>query len=169
MPAMAFGVTASLLYLIFRITFPGGALLGKVQNKEIFRPIRIDFGRRTFKSEFDAEPIDGIILYRFSAPLIFANARTFVSRIKNYLIETGERTRAVVIDCEVMSYVDLTGLEALIEIEKYCERFGIKLYLARMHETSFKVISSSEELEDICAYRTFHTIREAVVNAQRGE
>lgn len=170
MPAIIFGVVVSIINLIYKITFPSGVLLGKVENGEIFRPISSDFGNKTFKSEFDAHPIKDIIIYRFSAPLIFSNAQTFLNRMKGYLIkaaENKERTRAVIIDCEAMLYLDITGLDAMIEFQRYCEEYGITLYLARMHETAFKMILSAKELENLSQNRSFPTIRETLAAAQK--
>ncbi|MFV0388206.1 MAG: SulP family inorganic anion transporter [Pyrinomonadaceae bacterium] len=171
MPAMVFGVIISLIYVIYRISFPTGAVLGKSLDNGYFAPLTFDYGRSFHrKSKFKVEAIEGVLIYRFSAPLIFANAQPFINRIKQHIIDlyaTNKKIHSLVIDCESIVYMDITGIDAVHTVQEYCERYNISVYLARMHGTSLTMLASVERLKNLYDERNFHTIHEAVEQAKQ--
>ncbi len=169
MPGMIFGVVISIIYAIYRVSFPTGAILGKVPGKEEFAPTSVDLGSKHTGTDYEAREVPGVLVYRFSAPLEFSNAQTFVDRMKALLVDYGAKgkpVKSVVLDCEAIVYTDLTGLKALLQIKEYCEQYDITLFFARMHRITLDLVASDENLKEMTETRSFHTIHEAVKVAE---
>ena len=61
----------------------------------------------------DAVQIPGLVLYRFDAPLFFANADRFARRLLDAIDGRGEPTRWVIIAAEPLTDIDTTAAETL--------------------------------------------------------
>ena len=88
---MITGIVASILYLIYRVSFPSAAELGRDDTTGDFETIRWEYGHRKGTGDTDAHEMPGIIVYRFNAPLIFSNAEAFEAGAKNLLIEAAAK------------------------------------------------------------------------------
>ncbi len=55
----------------------------------------------------------GLIVYRFDAPLVFANAAFFTERLEELIANAGAGLKCVVLDAEAISDFDSTAAEAL--------------------------------------------------------
>ena len=64
----------------------------------------------------NARQIPGLLLYRFDAPLFFANADYFRRRISDLVATTTPRIRWVVVAAEPITNVDTTAADALLEL-----------------------------------------------------
>lgn len=76
----------------------------------------------------------GVLVYRFAAPLIFLNAAHFSSRLRAIVESEPDPVRAVLVNAEAITDMDLTGAEAL---ELSCEELaghGITLAIASVDE-----------------------------------
>ena len=81
----------------------------------------------------DAVEVPGLVVYRFGAPLIFANARTFRDEIRRLARET-PTPRWIVIASEPITNVDITAAEMLEELHDELEAQGIDLAFAEMKD-----------------------------------
>src|SRR6185295_14254207 len=68
----------------------------------------------------------GLLVYRFSAPLFFANVSLFRERIEERLAADPE-IKAVVLDCGAIHDVDLMACEMLIELDDELSARGVRL------------------------------------------
>lgn len=75
----------------------------------------------------DVEPLSGIMIYRFSNSLSFANIGIFISDIDNKIDDT---TRAVIIDASAVSSIDTTASDSLAKFCRHLERKKIDYYFA---------------------------------------
>ena len=65
----------------------------------------------------DAEELPGLVIFRFDAPLLFANARTFRDQIRR--LAAGEpKPRWIVIAAEPITDVDTTAADMLLELDE---------------------------------------------------
>ena len=76
LPAIILGVIISLGILTYRLSFPQTSELGRDRATGSFES-------RTFHE--DAEQIPGVVVYRFEAPLIYANAASFGDTARDLL------------------------------------------------------------------------------------
>jgi MFS superfamily sulfate permease-like transporter len=61
----------------------------------------------------EAVEIPGLVLYRFDAPLFFANADRFARRVEDAIDRRSDATRWVIIAAEPVTDIDTTAAEAL--------------------------------------------------------
>jgi high affinity sulfate transporter 1 len=124
-PGIAVAVVLSLLDFIRRAWQPHDAILGRAEGVK---------GYHDMTRYPDARQIPGLILYRWDAPLFFANADTFRERIVGLVDDTEERVRWVVVAAEPITDVDTTAAEAISELDTELERRGVELAFAEMKD-----------------------------------
>ena len=73
----------------------------------------------------------GLIVYRFDAPLVFANAAFFTERLEELITNAGAGLKCVVLDAEAISDFDSTAAEALETLDADLERRKVELWIAR--------------------------------------
>ena len=120
-------VVLSLINIIYHISKPHDALLDDVDvsGGTVYRGV-------TDKDSSLTEP--GLIVYRFDAPLVFANAAFFTERLEELISNAGEGLKCVVLDAEAISDFDSTAAEALENLDTDLERRGVELWIARANE-----------------------------------
>ena len=113
-------VVLSLVNVIFHISRPHDALLDDVDaaGGTVYRGV-------DDKDTALTEP--GLIVYRFDAPLVFANAAFFSERLEELVANAGEGLKCVVLDAEAISDFDSTAAEALEILDADLERLGVEL------------------------------------------
>jgi high affinity sulfate transporter 1 len=116
-------VAVSLAILLFfrRNWWPHGAVLGRVGEVE---------GWHDIGSYPDAEQLPGIVVYRWEAPLFFANAGEFRQQIRRLVRE--REPRWIVLQCEAVSDVDVTAGEMLEQLDDELNAAGIHLAFAEL-------------------------------------
>ncbi len=165
LPAMIAGIVASIVYMIYRVSFPGEAELGRDDTTGDFETLRWEYGHLKGAGDVDVHTVPGVIVHRFNAPLIFSNAEAFESTVKQLLIEAGAKNQlpsTLVIDCEVITHLDTTGAAALTSTLEYARRYGVELALARLHSGARKLLAITGDLDEIGEERIFDTVRHAV-------
>jgi sulfate permease, SulP family len=168
LPAMITGIVLSIGYLIYRLSFPSRAELGRMPDTGDYVAITWLYGGRAGKSHPGAERVPDVLVYRFGAPLIFANAEAFLQSAQDLLIKAAEQNimpTTLVIDFEEMFYVDTTGSQALENLHDYAERYGVSLKLARVHAAAYSLLQSAGVLERIGEQNLYATVRDAVDDA----
>jgi high affinity sulfate transporter 1 len=114
-------VTLAILLFFRRNWWPHGAVLGSVEGLE---------GWHDIASYPDARQLPGIVVYRWEAPLFFANAGSFRQQIRHLARE--QRPRWIVIQCEAITDVDVTAAEMLEQLDNELNAVGIHLAFAEM-------------------------------------
>jgi len=165
LPAMIVGIVLSIIYVIYRISFPIRAVLGRVAETGDYETMSWKYGWYKGTTDTKAKPVPGVIVYRFAAPLVFSNANAFKETGEALLIKAGADgllPHTVVIDCEEMPFVDDTGADALSEFFHYVQRYDIELSLARLHSSTRKLLQMAGIIDRLGEDRIFDTVRNAV-------
>jgi high affinity sulfate transporter 1 len=97
-------IVLSLLAFLQRVWRPYDATLGRVPGRH---------GYHDVKRHPDARQVPGMIVFRFDAPVFFANAEHFTRSVKKHVAERGEPVRHVIIAGEPITDIDTTGAESL--------------------------------------------------------
>jgi sulfate permease, SulP family len=121
---IAVAVILSLINVIYHISRPHDALLDEVDAT----------GGTVYRGVSDGEtPLTepGLIVYRFDAPLVFANAAFFTERLELLIDDVGEGLKCVILDAEAISDFDSTAAEALETLDADLERRKVELWIAR--------------------------------------
>ena len=114
--------------------------------------------RRGEPSGGDHDP--GLVLFRFDAPLIFANARTFSEQVHKLAGEPG--VRWIVIAAEPITDVDTTAADMLEELDEWLNSRGISLAIAEMKDPVRHKITRYELTRTIDPSHFYPTIQAAV-------
>jgi MFS superfamily sulfate permease-like transporter len=149
------GIVLSLLILIYRASFPSATELGGVDVG----------GTETFVSinEFpQAVESPGIVVHRFNADLIFSNSDAFADSVLEMLYRSEPPARNVVVDCEMMSDMDMTGAARLRELVDELHDNDVAVRLARLHGTARDVADRAGALDRIGDDHIHLTVSEAV-------
>ena len=112
------GVLLSFVSLILRTANPKRSFLGVIPGHEGFHSLE----RNTL-----AVPIRGVILYRFSSNLHFANVRLFISDLEQAV---KPETTCIVVDSGAVCNLDITAADRLESFRKSLNMRGIALYFA---------------------------------------
>lgn len=116
-------VVMALLGVIWRVWRPYAAILGRVDGLKGYHDIsRHPEGRR----------VPGLVLFRWDAPLFFANADIFRRQVLRAVADAPEAVRCVVVAAEPVTDVDVTAADALASLEDDLHRAGIELWFAEM-------------------------------------
>jgi high affinity sulfate transporter 1 len=104
----------------------------------------------------------GVIVYRFSAPLYFANAPRFRADVDALLTGAEPPTRVFVLDASAIGDIDTTGADALREVLERLRAEGVEAGIARCQPQAADLLRTYGLLELAGTDRLFETDREAV-------
>ncbi|HEY6493601.1 MAG TPA: STAS domain-containing protein, partial [Trebonia sp.] len=119
LPGIAVAVALSILNVFRRAWWPHDAELGRVPGLDGYHDVRI---------HPDAQRLAGLAIYRFDAPLFFANATTFRDEVMR-LAEADSPPVWVVVAAEPVTDVDTTASDMLQGLDEKLNAQGISLVL----------------------------------------
>ena len=82
----------------------------------------------------DARRIPGLVLFRWDAPLFFANAELFQGRVLDAVSDSPTPVRWLVVSAEPVTSVDVTSADMLAELDETLQAAGIELCFAGMKD-----------------------------------
>ena len=82
----------------------------------------------------DARLIPGLVLFRWDAPLFFANAELFRDRVLDAAASSPTPVRWLVVAAEPVTSVDVTAADVLAELDEALQEAGIELCFAEMKD-----------------------------------
>jgi high affinity sulfate transporter 1 len=116
-------VGLALLAFIWRAWRPHNAVLGRVDGLK---------GYHDVLRHPEAKRIPGLVLFRWDAPLFFANAAVFEERVEQAIASAPTPTKWVVVAAEPVTDVDITAADMLAELDKKLHQAGMDLCFAEM-------------------------------------
>jgi high affinity sulfate transporter 1 len=123
LPGIGLAVGVALLDFIRRAWRPYSAVLARVDGLKGYHDAsRHPEGRR----------VPGLLLFRFDAPLFFANADYFRQHLMELIDEADPPVRRVVITAEPITDIDTTAADMLAQLMDELERRGITLAFAEL-------------------------------------
>src|SRR5512143_938796 len=122
LPGVVIAILLALLNVLRKIYRPTDTLLGTVPGMTSYN----DLGLSP-----DSQPVPGMIIYRFEAPLLFFNADYFKSRVLELVDRAQPRPRWFVLSAEAITQMDSTGAMALDETNAELKARGVQLIIAR--------------------------------------
>ena len=149
-------ITLSVLDLLRRVARPHDGVLGLVPGVA---------GMHDLDDYPDARPVPGLLVYRYDAPLFFANAEDFRERALAAVAENPEGVEPVewfVLNAEANVEVDLTAVDALDQLRRDLEARGIVFAMARVKQDLRALLDAAGLVERIGENRIFMTLPTAV-------
>jgi len=120
---IGFGVTLSLIIVIYRSTKPHVAVLARVPGTRFYRNIE----------RFDAlVPCKDVLIFRFDAQIYFANISFFKEKLASLVAEKGEDLKLIIIHGESINNMDSSAIKMMKEINKKYTKTGVKIVFAAL-------------------------------------
>lgn len=118
-------VGLALIAFIWRAWQPYDAVLGHVDGLKSYH----DISRYP-----EAKCIEGLVLFRWDAPLFFANAELFRDKVLRAVAHAPTPTRWVVVAAEPITDVDVTAADVLADLDSALHEAGMDLLFAEMKD-----------------------------------
>ncbi len=150
-------VGVSLVALIYHATMPHRAVLGYVPDDDSFRDVE----------HFDTIPTAGVIVYRFDAPLFFANSRRLRDDILELVRAAPNPVTTVVLDAGAIGFLDTTAASLLLQLLTRLGELEVQLVVARAHGQVRDVMEASGITAALGPAGIAATVR-AAIESQRG-
>jgi high affinity sulfate transporter 1 len=124
-PGIGLAVAIAVIAFLWNGWRPYSAVLGRPDGVE---------GYHDLMRYPDAEQIPGLVLFRWDAPLFFANAELFKDRVTTAVAEAPSAVRWFVVAAEPVTSVDVTAADVLAEIDETLRAQGIELRFAELKD-----------------------------------
>ncbi|WP_103667548.1 sulfate permease [Pseudanabaena sp. BC1403] len=116
-------VVLALLAFVWSAWRPYSAVLGRIDGIK---------GYHDIQRHPDARQIPGLVIFRWDAPLFFANAEIFCERVLNAVASAPTVTKWVLVAAEPVTDIDLTAADAIAELDKTLCQARIELCFAEL-------------------------------------
>ena len=123
LPGIPVAIALSLGEFVRRQWRPHSAILGRIQGRK---------GYHDIERHPEARQIPGLAIYRFDAPVFFANADTFSKGVKEAIASRHERISWVILAAEPITDIDTTAAEALSRLVDELDAGSIQLVFAEL-------------------------------------
>ena len=124
-PGIALAIVFAVIEFLWDAWRPYSAVLGRAEGVKGYH----DISRYS-----DARRIPGLVLFRWDAPLFFANAELFRDRVLDAVATSPTPVRWLVVAAEPVTSVDITSADMLAELDETLQAVGIELCFAEMKD-----------------------------------
>ncbi len=121
LPGVGLAVGLSLAWLIYIDSRPPDAILGRIPGVP---------GYHSLKDTPEAKSVPGVLIYQFSANMVFFNANRFKARVLSAIAASATPVEWVVVDAGPVNYVDFTAVEIIDELREELLSRDIKIVIA---------------------------------------
>ena len=122
-PGIGLAIVIAVIEFLWDGWRPHSAVLGRVDGVKGYH----DIARHP-----DSRRIPGLVLFRWDAPLFFANAEFFQDRVLNAVASSPTPVHWLVVAAEPVTSVDVTAADMLAELDETLHAAGIELCFAEM-------------------------------------
>jgi high affinity sulfate transporter 1 len=158
-PGIGLAIVIAVIEFLWDGWRPYSAVLGRVDG------IR---GYHDVQRYPDARLVPGLVLFRWDAPLFFANAELFQSRVLQAVAASPTPVRRIVVTAEPVTSIDVTSADMLAELEQTLRASRIELHFAEMKDPVKDKLKRFELLDPL-GPGAFHPTIGAAVDAYLAE
>ena len=110
----------------------------------------------------DARLVPGLVLFRWDAPLFFANAEQFEARVLDAVAASPTPVKRVIVAAEPVTSVDVTSADMLLDLWKTLKAAQIELRFAEMKDPVKDKLKRFELLDDLGTDIFYPTVGAAI-------
>lgn len=157
------GIIFSILSVIFRTAMPSKTFLGQIPDTDIY----LDTKRYDMVQE-----VKGIKIYHFESALYFINKEIFKTYLNKHVplkskdedsVNKDINIHRIIVDCSTLVFVDMSGMETLLEIMKEYQEVGITVFLAGCSVAMRGIMERTKFFEKVPQHPSiFPTLQDAV-------
>jgi high affinity sulfate transporter 1 len=152
-PGIGLAIVLAVIEFLWDGWRPHYAVLGRVEGVR---------GYHDLKRYPDARLVPGLVLFRWDAPLFFANAEQFQARVLEAVEGSPTPVRRVLVAAEPVTSIDVTSADVLAELEQTLRAARIELCFAEMKDPVKDKVRRFELFEGQEPARFFPTVGAAV-------
>ncbi len=152
-PGIGIAIVISVIEFLWDGWRPYDAVMGRVDG------IR---GYHDIKRYPEARLIPGLVLFRWDAPLFFANAEQFHQRVLAAIAASPTPVRRIIVAAEPVTSIDVTSADMLAELEQTLRASGVELRFAEMKDPVKDKLKRFELLEQFGPATFYPTLGTAV-------
>ena len=158
-PGIGLAILIAVLEFLWDGWRPHYAVLGRVSGVR---------GYHDIKRYPEARIVPGLVLFRWDAPLFFANAELFHQRLLEAVAQSPTPVKRIIVTAEPVTSIDVTSADMLAELEQSLHESGIEIRFAEMKDPVKDKLKRFELLERFGA-ANFHPTIGAAVDAYLDE
>ena len=151
-PGIILGLLLSLISVLVEVSRPDDAVLRRLRRDGKFHDCLDDD---------EADSIPGLLVYRLYAPLIFANARHVMNRIRTLVDEAEPPVKWLVIDAQAIHDMDVTAAQRFAELHRELADEGIDVKIADAPRPFFEELTKVGLSEEIGRQDFFVSVKQA--------
>jgi high affinity sulfate transporter 1 len=152
-PGIGLAILVAVIEFLWDGWRPYSAVLGRVDG------IR---GYHDLQRYPDARLVPGLVLFRWDAPLFFANAELFQARVLDAVAASPTPVRRVIVTAEPVTSIDVTSADMLAELEQTLRASRIELRFAELKDPVKDKLRRFELLDQLGTDAFYPTIGAAV-------
>jgi SulP family sulfate permease len=150
---VALGVLLALAVLIRRVSHPGSTELGQIPGTDSFRDV---------DAHPEAKFVPGLLIFRFDAPIIFANASYFSSEVRRRIDKAATPVSEVLLPAQQINHLDSTGSTQLVALNDELKSTGIRLSIAEAKMALLEMMRRTDLEQKLGADHFYETIADGV-------
>ncbi|MGH8507568.1 MAG: SulP family inorganic anion transporter [Gammaproteobacteria bacterium] len=154
-PGIGLAIIIAVIEFLWDGWRPHFAVLGRVDGVR---------GYHDIKRYPDARLVPGLVLFRWDAPLFFANAELFQQRILGAIANSPTPVKRIIVAAEPVTSVDVTSADVIAELQETLCASNIELHFAEMKDP-VKDKLKRFELFEMLGTDIFHPTLGAAVDA----
>jgi high affinity sulfate transporter 1 len=152
-PGIGLAIALAVIEFLWDGWRPHSAVLGRAEGVK---------GYHDITRYPDARRIPGLVLFRWDAPLFFANAELFHERVMDAVAQSPTAVQWFVVAAEPVTSIDITAADMLAELDKALHDRGVELYFAELKDPVKDKLRRFELLAHFGEQSFFPTIGAAV-------
>jgi high affinity sulfate transporter 1 len=152
-PGIGLAIAIAVIEFLWDGWRPYHAVLGRVNGLR---------GYHDIKFYPDARRIPGLVLFRWDAPLFFANAELFHQRLLEAVAQSPTPVRRIIVAAEPVTSIDVTSADMLDELDQHLRTSEIELRFAEMKSPVQDKLKRFELFERFGAANFYPTVGAAI-------
>jgi MFS superfamily sulfate permease-like transporter len=146
------------IFMFFKQSWwPTGEILGRVASLDSWHSIGV---------YPDAAQIDTVVVYRWEAPLFFANAGMFRQEVRS-LVRRSD-VRWVIVQCEAITDIDVTAADMLERLDEELNRQGVNMLFVELRSRLHDLVTRYGLLETLDRKHFYDSIDDAIAEIGLG-
>ena len=152
------GVLFSLLLLVYRISMPHIAVLGRIKGTDYFMNIN--------RFTQDTDNPENLLIVRFDGQLFFGNKDYFRTQLRKQIALKGEALKGIILNAEAINYIDSSAVFMLKALVQELGKEGFRFMLAGAIGPTRDILFSSGLIDAIGEDNLFVKTKDAYQNFQ---
>jgi MFS superfamily sulfate permease-like transporter len=157
LPGIVVAIGLAILLFFRRSWQPHGAVLGEVADLA---------GWHNIERHQGATELHGIVVYRWEAPLFFANCSAFRTQVRHVVADRDPSW--VIVLCEAMTDVDVSAAKMLEQLDRELNAKGIHMAFAELRTRLQDLVRRYGLFETLDRDRFYPTIEAAIAALEDG-